>query len=238
MSDLTSWRIDELAHRSGVSVDTIRYYQREGLLEPPQRQGRTALYDAAHLARLEQVRDLQARHLSLAAIRSLLSGSRVSLAETLFGSGRGEITHDELAARSGLDLDLIDELETTGLLESPASLGRQTYDESDVRVLAAVRRLLDLGMPREIVVRLGAIYTRGFARMQGEVLDLFLHGGGEDLGIDLPALQGRLTQQVSAVLEPVNALLDYRHHRTLELMTLDAASRYEGDLTREEHQES
>ena len=29
------WRIDELAQRAGLTVDTIRYYAREGLLAPP-----------------------------------------------------------------------------------------------------------------------------------------------------------------------------------------------------------
>ena len=67
------WRIDDLAHRSGLSVDTIRFYQREGLLDPPTRRGRTAVYGPAHLHRLEQIRDLQCRHLSLAAIRGLLA---------------------------------------------------------------------------------------------------------------------------------------------------------------------
>ena len=34
------WRIDELAQRAGLTVDTIRYYAREGLLAPPTKQGR------------------------------------------------------------------------------------------------------------------------------------------------------------------------------------------------------
>ena len=34
------WRIDDLAHKAGVSVDTIRYYQREGLLPTARRKGR------------------------------------------------------------------------------------------------------------------------------------------------------------------------------------------------------
>src|SRR4051812_33660343 len=78
-----AWRIDELGQRSGLSVDTIRYYQREGLLEPPVRRGRTAVYGPAHLHRLEQIRELQARHLSLAAIRGLLATERLGPAGSL-----------------------------------------------------------------------------------------------------------------------------------------------------------
>ena len=38
---MSDWRIDELAQRAGVAVDTIRYYQREGLLPSGERSGRT-----------------------------------------------------------------------------------------------------------------------------------------------------------------------------------------------------
>ena len=38
---VSDWRIDDLAQRAGVAVDTIRYYQREGLLRSGERDGRT-----------------------------------------------------------------------------------------------------------------------------------------------------------------------------------------------------
>ena len=33
-------RIDDLAQRSGLTVDTIRYYAREGLLPPAEKSGK------------------------------------------------------------------------------------------------------------------------------------------------------------------------------------------------------
>ena len=66
------WKIDELAHLSGISVDTIRYYSREGLLPDAQRDGRGLIYGPSHLERLKQIRQLQEKHISLAAIRDLL----------------------------------------------------------------------------------------------------------------------------------------------------------------------
>ena len=71
-ADVPEWRIDDLAQRAGVAVDTIRYYQREGLLPAGERAGRSVRYSAAHLERLERIRSLQARRFSLAAIRALL----------------------------------------------------------------------------------------------------------------------------------------------------------------------
>ena len=45
-------RVEQLSARAGVSVDTIRYYQSKGLLDPPRREGRVAWYDDGHLDRL------------------------------------------------------------------------------------------------------------------------------------------------------------------------------------------
>ncbi|HUA94587.1 MAG TPA: MerR family transcriptional regulator, partial [Acidimicrobiales bacterium] len=53
------YRVEELARRSGLSVDTVRFYQKRGLLDPPERQGRIAWYDSSHLERLERIRRLR-----------------------------------------------------------------------------------------------------------------------------------------------------------------------------------
>ena len=52
-------RVEELAERADVSVDTIRFYQKRHLLAPPQRVGRVAWYGPEHLERLARIRDLQ-----------------------------------------------------------------------------------------------------------------------------------------------------------------------------------
>ena len=44
---MSDWRIDELAQRAGVAVDTIRYYQREGLLSSGERNGHFAPFSWA-----------------------------------------------------------------------------------------------------------------------------------------------------------------------------------------------
>ena len=49
------WRIDELAQKAGVTVDTIRYYAREGLLPPPAKSGRNKLYGPEHVDRLARI---------------------------------------------------------------------------------------------------------------------------------------------------------------------------------------
>lgn len=49
-------QIGEVAKLSGVGIETIRYYEREGLLHEPQRRpSGYRLYDAATLKRLEYI---------------------------------------------------------------------------------------------------------------------------------------------------------------------------------------
>jgi DNA-binding transcriptional MerR regulator len=221
-SDTSGWRIDELAQRSSLSVDTIRFYQREGLVDPPVRRGRTAVYGPTHLHRLEQIRDLQARHLSLAAIRGLLSTQRLGLAESLFAAGEGDYTPTQLAGAADVDRDLVDELERAGILQAPEALGRESYDDTDLRLLMAVRRMLDLGLPRALVVRLGELYATSFATMQEQVLALFTSGGEVLRGEELNEFHEHIADSLGEVLKPVQSILDYAHTRSVQLMTMRA----------------
>ncbi|MEU8794403.1 MerR family transcriptional regulator [Streptomyces sp. NPDC048643] len=67
-----AYRIEDLAHRSGATVRTIRAYQDRGLLPRPERRGRANVYANAHLARLRQIADLLDRGYTLASIKELL----------------------------------------------------------------------------------------------------------------------------------------------------------------------
>ena len=122
----TRLRIDDLAQLSGIPSGTIRFYQREGLIPPPEREGRVAYYDHGHLARLERVKALQSQGLPLALVRDLLEreegGEDVSgwlaLDRAVFSErgGIGEpIAHDALTGL-GLDEADIEALVSAGVL--------------------------------------------------------------------------------------------------------------------------
>src|SRR5919109_5500348 len=68
------YRVEQLAAACDVSVDTIRYYQSRGLLQPPVREGRVAWYGAEHAERIRRIRDLQRKGLTLAAIGRVVRG--------------------------------------------------------------------------------------------------------------------------------------------------------------------
>jgi Cd(II)/Pb(II)-responsive transcriptional regulator len=78
-------RIGELARQAGVDVQTVRYYERERLLEAPSRtaSGYRA-YGPAHLERLNFVRHCRSLDMPLAEIKRLIdlsSDQRVSCDE-------------------------------------------------------------------------------------------------------------------------------------------------------------
>jgi len=67
-------KIGELAEKTDCAVQTIRYYEREGLLPEPERsEGNYRLYGDAHLERLSIIRRCRSLDMSLDEIRTLLS---------------------------------------------------------------------------------------------------------------------------------------------------------------------
>ncbi|MFG2090576.1 MULTISPECIES: MerR family transcriptional regulator [unclassified Spirillospora] len=138
--------VDELASRAGVTVRTVRFYAGRGLLPPPKLRGRTGLYGADHLARLELVRELQSLGLTLASIEKHLQripldapAEDLALQRALLSPWAPERPEDlgrhDLDRRAGrhLDDDVLKRLEALGVVElvsedivrvlSPALLG-------------------------------------------------------------------------------------------------------------------
>lgn len=91
-------KIGELARRGGVGIDTVRYYEREGLLPPARRLAsgyRT--YSADDLQRLQFVLRAKALGFTLPQVRELL---------VLAGTRHGDVAEIKAAARQKLlDID-------------------------------------------------------------------------------------------------------------------------------------
>lgn len=70
---MTMMKIGEIAKRSDICVETIRYYEREGLLqEPTRRPSGFRLYEESTLERLEFIRRAKVLGFTLSEIRELL----------------------------------------------------------------------------------------------------------------------------------------------------------------------
>ena len=71
-----SWKVGELAGRTGVSVRTLRYYDEIGLLSPSRRsEGGHRLYTAEDVVRLQRIRSLTQLGFSLREVRGFLDRS-------------------------------------------------------------------------------------------------------------------------------------------------------------------
>src|SRR2546423_15129438 len=116
------YRVEQLAAVCDVSVDTVRYYQSLGLLPPPEREGRIAFYGDRHAERIREIRGLQRKGLTLAAVKRVVAGelgtADADLAAAVAaarGTGDDELlTLDEFANRSGVPASLIQAVEREG----------------------------------------------------------------------------------------------------------------------------
>ncbi len=155
-ADLT---IDELAHRTGMTVRNIRAHQSRGLLPPPEVRGRTGYYGSEHVARIELIRELQGEGFNLESIRRLL-GEQGSGAELLrftrvlrepFEDEEPQIVEAaELAERwRSTDVRLLQRAERLGFLRP---LGDGRYEELSPRLARAGEELAALGLPAELAL--------------------------------------------------------------------------------------
>ncbi|MGH9018242.1 MAG: MerR family transcriptional regulator [Acidimicrobiales bacterium] len=177
------YRVEALAAAAGVSVDTVRFYQGRGLLGPPRRAGRVALYDDDHLAALQRVRALQQRGFNLGVIARIMSGELDAADEALVAavvapndeSGRPEEfwTLAELATRAGVPQALLEALEREGVLVPRHSRGEARYTEADLVAIGAGLRLLEFGLPLGEVLDLARLHQEGARLVAERAVDLF-----------------------------------------------------------------
>jgi DNA-binding transcriptional MerR regulator len=74
---IASLKIGEVARRYGVGIETLRFYERSGLLAPPARtEGGYRLYDARALKTLEFIKRAQSLGFTLEEIKRIIAESR------------------------------------------------------------------------------------------------------------------------------------------------------------------
>jgi DNA-binding transcriptional MerR regulator len=174
-------RVEELARRAEVSVDTIRFYQKRQLLPAPRREGRIAWYGADHVERLQRIKELQRQGFSLAVIRRLVAGeldaADVPLAAAVAGAQAGDaelLSLDDLATRVGVPAPLLDAVAREGLIVPQQRGSASGYTAADADVLRAGLRLLEAGFPLPDLLALARRHhdaTRAIATDAVEMFD-------------------------------------------------------------------
>jgi DNA-binding transcriptional MerR regulator len=173
-------RVEELARRADVSVDTIRFYQKRQLLPPPRRAGRIAWYGADHVERLGRIKELQREGFSLAVIRRLVAGeldaADAPLAAAVAGAQAGGtdlLSLDDLAARVGVPVPILEAVAREGLIVAQQRGGESGYTAADAEVLESGLRLLEAGFPLPDLLALARRHHEATRAIAAEAVEMF-----------------------------------------------------------------
>lgn len=223
--------MEELALAADVSVDTIRYYQKQRLLPPPERDGRLGWYGGDHLERLGRIRALQRRGFSLALIRRALDGeldpADESLAAAVTGAGTGDEPAPEdpdsfslaaLADRAGVPATLLEMLVHEGILVPRRVGGKERFTEADAGAVAAGLRVLELGFPLPELIGLARRHdaaTREFATRAVALFDQHVREPLRTAGLPDEERSRRLVAAFEALLPAVTTMVAHHFRRTL-----------------------
>lgn len=195
------YRVEELAAAAGIRVDTIRFYQRRGLLDPPRREGRAAWYGQAHLERLRRIRELGDDGFTLRQIARLLESPARNEGETQtheipfeageaqpHGRGAGKAllsalveervgartyTRREVAELAGVPESLVVAAESAGLIVPIEAGGEPRYGAADVEMGRAALALLGAGLPMDELFALAVRHARNVTDLADAGIDLF-----------------------------------------------------------------
>jgi DNA-binding transcriptional MerR regulator len=219
-------RVEDLARRAEISVDTIRFYQKRRLLPAPQREGRIAWYGPEHLERLQRIRELRGRGLTLALIARILDGlidaTDAPLAAAVAAADAEApeefLTLGELAERSGVPHALLEAVAREHLLVPRVHDGVARYTTADVAIVQQGLGLLEQGLPLPDLLRLAHEHhdmTRDIAEEAVALFDRYVRTPLR--ASDLPDAEKaeRLVEAFRTLLPAVTALVAHHFRRVL-----------------------
>ena len=219
-------RVEELALAADVSVDTVRYYQKQRLLPPPERDGRLAWYTDAHLERMNRIRELQRRGFSLAVIRRFLAGALDPADERLAaavveagGEDEGELFDlDDLAARTQVPGPMLEALVRDGLLVGRQHEGQLRFTKADVAIVTGGMRVLETGLPLPELLALARrhnLATRQFATEAVQLFDIYVRKPLRTADLPEKERAERMVEAFRTLLPAVIELATYHFRRVL-----------------------
>ncbi len=205
-----------------LTPSSLRFLEREKLLQPQRTEGGHRLYSDKDVARIRLIKRLQSqRHYPLETIRHMLVKlerakdveAEMDFLESLYSPLTYDpefvpLTREQLAKRAGLSVSDAARLEEMGLLFSHTNgNGRRYHDEDDLRVAELVANELKLGAKVDDFVS----YAAAMRSLVQEELNLFFRlAGGNEPGSER-------TRQLKETADLVHALLRAKLTRQLIL---------------------
>ncbi len=185
-------RIGELAREAGVSVTTVKFYVKEGLIRPARKTGRNmAYYDRSCISAIALIRKLQReRYYPLSVIKRLMEAApvervelelldaihKVDLPDSEMPNPEERLPLSEAARRTELTARQIARLTECGALAPVREGRRKLYSADDLGVMALAKRRLDAGIPFEQTVRSFSIYENALREAVRAEVDDFTSG--------------------------------------------------------------
>ncbi len=225
-SELT---VDQVAAAADLGIDTVRYYQRLGLLEPPARRGRRAVYTDGHVARLAEIRRLADDGFTLAQIAALgdepgatapPSGPTAELRRLAADALDRSLSRAEVADRAGVPEGLVALLVDNGLLAPLSDDPQPRFDEGAVSMVRAGLAISAAGVPLDELVALATDHGAHVDEVVERAIDLFERH--VRTGSDEPT-SAELVEMVRSLLPAVTRLVAQHFHRTLVARARDRA---------------
>ena len=233
--------MEQLAATCDVSVDTVRYYQSRGLLAAPEREGRVAWYGPEHVERIAQIRSLQRKGLTLAAIRRVVSGelgpADADLAAAVSAAlgeaaptvnadseADGSLTLEEFSAASGVPASLVQAVEREGIRLGRRVDGEDRYTAADIEVVRTALRLLEFGLPLPDLLGLARdadAAMRGLAVRAVDLFDEHVRKPIRDTAGDDERAAEQMVEAFRELLPAVTTLVSH-HFRRVLLETAEA----------------
>jgi DNA-binding transcriptional MerR regulator len=227
------YRVDELAATAGISVDTVRFYQSRGLLPPPERRGRIALYADDHRARIDRIRELKDKGFTLASIKRLLDGD-VNADEVLATEvgaevpGEASLSLEQLAQQTGVSPALLRAIEREGLLSPTIVDGTPQYTHDDVDAISAGLQLLGAGLPLSELLQLARRHDEAMRTVAEQAVELFVRyvrdpihasAGSEEEAAD------RLVEAFRRMLPATTSLVSHHFRRVVLVVARERLGR-------------
>ena len=228
--------MEQLAAKCDLSVDTVRYYQSRGLLPAPEREGRVAWYGPEHAERLAEIRSLQGKGLTLAAIRRVVSGelgaadadlaaavatARGEASDRLAASGEESaetLSLDEFSEASGVPASLIQAVEREGIRLGRRIDGDDRYTSADIELVRTALRLLEFGLPLAELLSLARdadTAMRGLAERAVELFDEHVRKPIRDTAGDDERAAEQMVDAFRELLPAVTTLISHHFRRVL-----------------------
>jgi DNA-binding transcriptional MerR regulator len=221
------YRVEQLASACGVSVDTVRYYQSLGLVPPPDREGRVAWYGAEHAERIRDVRALQKKGLTLAAVKRVVLGELGRADADLAAAVAAErgapdaeelLTLEEFANRSGVPASLIQAVEREGVPFGRRVDGEDRYTSADIEIVRVALRLLEFGLPLNDLLTLAReanTSMRGLADRAVELFDEHVRKPIRDTAATDDVAAEQMVEAFRELLPAVTQLVSHHFRRVL-----------------------